>query len=102
MVAIVELSVPQQHPRRSGNRNDTTLQVEGPTPPRPCRFSGENKSWLGNMMIDSDAMSARWAYHAFLGQYGAMMVAAAPDCLSLAAKSSNSSHGGLQQLCYLL
>ncbi len=53
-------------------------------------------------MIDSDAMSARWAYHDFLGQYGVMMVAAAPDCLSFAAKSSNSSHGGLHQLCSFL
>ena len=53
-------------------------------------------------MIDSDAMSARWAYQALLGKYGAMMVAAAPDCLGLAAKSSNSSHGGLHQLCSFL
>ncbi len=39
-------------------------------------------SWLAGMIIYLDAMSARRAYQAFSGQYGAMMVAAAPDCLS--------------------
>ena len=97
MFSIVEGATAQQQPRRSGTLKATTLQAEGPTPPCPRRFCGEKRSRLGGISIVSAAIEDRWANHGFLGQYGAITVAAAPDCRSFAARSSSRHHGGLHQ-----
>ena len=47
-------------------------------------------------MVSSAISSICWN-HGKRGQFGAMIVAAAPDCRSFAARSSSRHHGGLHQ-----
>jgi hypothetical protein len=67
--------------------NDVTLYAEGPTPACPFCRCGENKLLAGGISIVSDTISASYRNQKKQGHLGAMTIAAAPDCLSFAAKS---------------
>jgi len=54
------------------------------------------------MSTVSKEISEKCTNQDFLSHYGAMMVAAAPDVRSFAARSSSNSQGGLRQLFSLL
>jgi hypothetical protein len=79
-----------------------TLQAEGPTPACPsCRW-GEKMFLVGGISIVSNAISDSCWNHGNLGHFGAMTVAAAPYCLSFAARSSSRDHGGLHHFTSFL
>ena len=48
--------------------------------------------------MDSEAISDRWWNQGLVGHRGTMTVAEAPDCRSLATRSSMRSQGGLHHV----